>query len=109
MVTGAARGISKDGDGRMVISGENTYAGPTMINTGVLQVGNGGATGTLGNGAGLVTNNATLAFNLSGAKTIGNPISGSGTVQQIGAGSVILTGTNDYSGPTQITAGKLFI
>jgi autotransporter-associated beta strand protein len=109
MVTGAARGISKDGDGRMVISGENTYVGPTSINTGVLQVGDGGTTGTLGSGAGLVTNNATLAFNLTGSKAIANPITGIGTVQQTGTGSVILGGANDYSGPTQISAGKLFI
>src|SRR4029453_10666934 len=72
MVTTAARGISKDGDGKMVISGENTYVGPKNINTGILQVGDGGPTGTLGNGAGLVSNLATLAFNLSGVKTIAN-------------------------------------
>lgn len=109
IVTNSAFGIDKNGAGKMVISGENTYAGATNINAGILQVGDGGNTGTLGSGAGLVTNNATLAFNIGGTKTIGNLISGTGTLQKAGTGSVILTAANDYSGPTQITAGKLFI
>lgn len=109
LVTGAARGISKDGVGTMVLSGDNTYAGATLINAGTLQVGNGGASGTLGSGAGLVTNNAQLVFNHGGIKTMGNAITGTGTVQKIGTGSVILSGALDYSGATQINAGKLFI
>jgi fibronectin-binding autotransporter adhesin len=109
LVTTEARGISKDGIGTMVLSGDNTYAGATNINAGILQVGNGAASGTLGNGAGLVTNNATLVFNLSGSKTLGNPMTGTGSLQQNGPGTVILTGAADYTGPTQINAGKLFI
>ena len=55
-----------------------------------MQIGNGGTTGSI---AGNVTNNATLAFNRSDALTYGDVISGNGALQQNGAGSLNLTGT----------------
>ena len=39
--------------------------------------------------------------------TFANAISGSGSLTQSGGGTVILTGTNTYSGATTITAGTL--
>ena len=56
--------------------------------TGFLRIGAGGTTGTLGTGA--VTNNATLQINRSNAITVGNTISGSGTLNQAGAGTTSL-------------------
>ncbi|NBR43276.1 MAG: hypothetical protein EBU04_10620, partial [Verrucomicrobia bacterium] len=71
---------------------------------GTLQVGS-GATGTLGSGA--VTNNATLKFGRTNSSTVGNAISGSGTLVQDGVGgTTILTGSNSY-GTTTITNGTL--
>ena len=49
----------------MTLYGNNTYSGTTTINAGVLQVGNGGTTGTLGLGA--VIDNASLIFFRSSA------------------------------------------
>ena len=45
----------KDGPGKMVYTGANSYNGPTTISAGTLQIGNGGASGNLANGN--VTNN----------------------------------------------------
>ena len=97
--------LTKTGAGTMTLTGANTYSGTTTISAGILQVGNGGTTGTLGSGA--ITNNAALRINRSDAFTLGQNISGTGTLTQFGAGTTTLTGTNTYSGVTTISAGTL--
>ncbi len=100
-----ATSLVKSGSGTWVLTGTNTYSGTTTINSGVLQVGSGGTTGTLGSGA--VTNNASLVVNRSDALTVANTISGSGSFTQAGAGTTTLSGSNSYTGATIITAGVL--
>ncbi|MFD0895456.1 autotransporter-associated beta strand repeat-containing protein [Luteolibacter ambystomatis] len=92
--------------GTIIFSGNNTYTGTTTITTGVLQIGNGGTSGTLGVG-GPVTNNATLRFNRTNAHTVANNISGTGSVVHTGTGTTTLAGSNTYSGGTTLTAGTL--
>src|SRR6185436_1228454 len=82
-------------------------SGPTTISAGVLQIGAGGSTGTLGTGA--IVDNATLAFDRSGTLLVPGAIGGTGSVQQLGAGTTVLTGANTYSGATSIAAGALQI
>ena len=103
-ITGAA-GINKTGNGRLTLAGTNSYAGPTNINAGVLEIGNGGATGSLGSGN--VNNAGTLKFNRTGTLNVPNIISGVGPVQQNGLGTTILAGLNTYTGPTTVNAGNL--
>ncbi|MEO5716091.1 MAG: autotransporter-associated beta strand repeat-containing protein [Luteolibacter sp.] len=100
--------LTKNGSGTFTLTGANTYTGTTTVSAGTLQIGNAGTSGTLG--AGAVTNNAILAFNRTDSLTAGNAISGSGALQQNGVGgTTILTGANNYSGTTTITAGTLQI
>jgi fibronectin-binding autotransporter adhesin len=97
--------VTKSGSGTAIFTADNTYAGATTISTGVLQVGDGGATGTLG--AGAVVNNAALVFNRGNTLAVGGAISGTGQVNQAGTGTTVLTGANTYSGTTTIGAGTL--
>ncbi|WP_268991830.1 autotransporter-associated beta strand repeat-containing protein [Dyella choica] len=91
--------------GKEVLMGANSYTGGTLITAGAtLQLGNGGATGSL---AGDVLDTGTLAFDRSGGASFGGAISGSGSVVQQGSGTLVLTGTNSYSGGTTINAGTL--
>ena len=96
--------VQQIGSGTTILTGGNTYSGGTTIAGGTLQLGNGGATGSI---SGDVVNNGVLAFNRTGTLTLAGAISGSGAVQQIGSGTTILTGANSYSGDTTVSGGRL--
>ncbi len=102
--TGNTVRIVKTGTGTQTFSGSNTYTGGTTISAGTLQLGDGGTSGSI---VGNVVNNSVLAFNRSDAVTFGGTISGTGAVNQIGAGTTVLTAANTYTGGTTITAGTL--
>ncbi len=101
--TGSVEKIDAD---TLILTGADTYSGGTTVTAGVLQIGTGGTVGSI---TGNVVDNATLAFDRSDSQTFGGVISGTGALQQIGVGALILTGTNTYSGGTTITAGVLQI
>ena len=90
--------------GKLILSATNTYTGGTTISAGTLQLGNGGTSGSI---VGNVTDNGTLAFNRSDIVTFPGLISGTGTLNQIGAGTTVLTADNTYTGGTTISAGTL--
>ncbi len=106
-ILAGAGAFTKSSAGTVILSGANTYTATTTISAGTLQIGNAGATGTLGTGA--VTDNAALTFNRTNSMTVANVISGTGTLTQAGTGTSILTGANTYSGTTTISAGTLQI
>jgi fibronectin-binding autotransporter adhesin len=96
--------LTKAGNGTLVLTGTNTHAGGTSVSAGVLQIGDGGTSGSI---TGAVVNNSTLVFNRSDDIAFAGTISGTGDVQKRGAGSLTLTGDNSYSGGTLIAQGTL--
>lgn len=99
--------VKKLGTGTWSLTGTMTYTGTTTISAGTLQVGNGGTTGALRNGA--IINNGTLSFNRSNALSVANAISGSGALTKSGAGTLTLTGANTYSGGSTLSAGAVVL
>ena len=99
--------LTKNGASTLILSADNSYAGGMTINAGTLQVGNGGATGSVGTGP--VLDNAALVFNRSGTVTVPGAITGTGNLTQVGVagGTLVLTGANTYSGGTTIASGIL--
>lgn len=108
--TSAATSLVKAGTGRWVLDQANTYNGTTLITDGTLQIGSGGATGSLSTSS-TITNNGTLTFNRNNAVTQGthfaNTIGGTGVVVQSGNNTLTLAGTNNYSGGTTLNAGTI--
>jgi len=88
-----ANGLTLNGAGTVILTGQNTYSGVTVISAGTLKIG-AGATGSLGTGA--VTDNAALIFDRSGVLTVANAIAGTGTVTNSGAGILNLNGAQGY-------------
>ena len=93
--------------GTTTLTGNNTYSGITYIRDGILQIGDGGTSGTLGTGN--VTNNSALVFNRSDDSGYAGVISGTGAVTKESAGNFNLTGTNTYTGATTVNAGILSV
>ena len=104
-ILGGGGSLTKIGGGTLTLTGANTYGGATTISAGTLQLGNGGAGGSIASGT--VTDNATLAFNLSGTATYATAVGGTGNLTQLGPGTLVLTGSNTSSGVTTVSAGTL--
>ncbi len=116
--------VRQAGSGTLTLSGANSYTGGTQINAGTLQV---SADGNLGGAGWLTLNNGTLAatasfssnraITLSGAGsfsssadttlTLTGVVSGGNSLRKVGAGKLVLTGANSYSGGTDVSAGTL--
>ncbi len=94
------------GTGTVILTANNSYTGTTTINGGTLQIGAGGTSGSI---VGNVTDNGILAFNRTDVVTLPGNTSGTGSLSQIGSGTLILTGANTYNGGTTITGGTLQI
>jgi autotransporter-associated beta strand protein len=122
-VTGSL-GLKFVGPGTLNLTGTNNFAGGTIISGGALAVGsdaeiNHGIGGLTFSGGSLQFNNytSTLSFanenNLSlgaaagSASTLDGHISGSSGFTFVGSGTLILTGSNSYTGATTLAGGTL--
>jgi autotransporter-associated beta strand protein len=117
--------LVKGGAAVLTLSTTNSYAGDTVVNTGTLiqaapntgigntlinpgatlQLGEGGTAGNLAGGG--ITNHGVLACNRSDSLTIPVAIEGAGSLVKQGAGTLVLTAANSYSGGTLVSGGTL--
>ncbi|QET03241.1 autotransporter outer membrane beta-barrel domain-containing protein [Cupriavidus pauculus] len=104
-MTGAG-GITKTGAGTLTLTGDSTYTGGTTILGGVLQMGNGGTSGSV---AGPIVNHAALVYRRADTVVQAAIISGTGTVTQAGTGKLVFRGTHGYTGGTTVEAGTLVV
>jgi autotransporter-associated beta strand protein len=105
--------LTKSGSGTQILTSADTYSGPTTINAGTLQIGAGGAMGAL-SGSSAITDNGSLVFDRSNAVVQGTDfgsaaITGSGSLTQLGSGSLTLNAANSFSGGVNINAGSVSV
>ncbi len=108
--TTVANNISGSGSveissGTVIFTNGNSYNTTQIDNGATLQIDNGGTSGTLGSGN--VTNNGSLVFKRSDASpvTISNVIGGSGSISQLGSGTIVLSSSNNFTGGVTIGDG----
>lgn len=99
--------LTKQGTGNQTLSGANIrHSGTTTISGGTLTLTD------VTNWQSAITNNATLTLNqTTGSRNHTQVISGTGAVNKLGAGTVVIPNatTNTYSGQTSIEQGVLSI
>jgi len=103
--TGAGT-LTKNGASTLTLTANNTYNWTTIGSGATVQVGTGGATGSLGSGS--VTNDGKLVYNKTGSFTVANIKTGTangGEVDFLGAGNVTLNGGNTYVNNTVVNGG----
>ncbi len=125
--------MSKNGLGLLTLSGANGYTGGTVVNAGTLQLAPGASLPSIG---ALVVNGGTMDFNgnnatvnglagLGGTISLGaaptlawqgqgstafaGAITGTGGLTLQGPGLLMLSGINTYTGPTNVTGGRLSV
>jgi filamentous hemagglutinin family protein len=138
-VSGATGTLTKTGAGTLVLSGTNSYTGATTVSAGTLSINTDRSLGAIPGSAtvgSLVLNGGTLlataditlssnrgislgasggSFSVDSTRTltyggiIANVGGATGTLTKTGAGTLVLSGANSYTGITTITAGTLSI
>jgi len=104
---GGSSSFEKYGSGTLTVTNSNTYTGFTAIDalSGTVFVGDGGASGSLGTGA--IFNDGTLVINRSDTLTMPNAISGAGSIQKLGAGTLNLSGSSSFAGNVTLNEGTI--
>jgi autotransporter-associated beta strand protein len=125
--------LSKEGNGTLTLNGPDTYAN-TVIDAGTLTLSSVGvlpaSEAVVVNSAGvfdlnnldvtiaslsgtgyvkLGTGNLRINVSSSTTDTFGGVLSGYGDLYKMGAGDLVLSGTNTYSGATHVNDGRLFV
>jgi autotransporter-associated beta strand protein len=108
-VLAGTQGLVKSGTGILVITNTSTYSGGTTVSAGTLQIGSNSANGVIGGGDISITSGANVSFvGLSGITTVSQTISGAGRLTKSGvATTLVLTGSNTYTGGTTLSNGTI--
>lgn len=98
--------VIKNGSGMITLTGANTYSGGTTINSGQLNVGN-----FLGNGVltGDYVNHGKLLSYSNLTPAYSGVISGEGSFEKSGNGTLTLNGVQTYTGGTLVSFGRLIL
>jgi autotransporter-associated beta strand protein len=88
---------------------DNTYTGPTTINSGTLMIGQGSSSQPGSIVSSVVNNSGTLVFNRVEDLTYAGAVNGTGALTKQAAGRLTLTGTHTYTGATTLSAGTLIV
>ena len=105
---GQGFGFTQSGAGLLLLTGSSTYLGPTVVQGGTLQIGNGGSGASIGSTSNVaLAANTLLLFNHNDSQTFPASIGGAGGMTQSGAGLLNLTNSNTYTGGTTVAGGTL--
>ncbi|WP_009964726.1 beta strand repeat-containing protein [Verrucomicrobium spinosum] len=95
----------------VTLTNENTYTGATNVTEGILQLGNGGTTGSIANSSSIsLSSGATLKTHRSNNIALTQVISGAGSVEVANttSGITLLShADNSYTGTTTVVSGAL--
>ncbi len=131
-ITTGSGGLIKSGAGTATLTGTSTYTGSTAVNSGTLQLGaddsastssalsvasgatfslNGfdGSVATIAGAGTIHLDGGTLSTAGTGTTTFSGSMIGDGGFTKGGSGTLTLTGTNSYTGNTDVSAGILRI
>ena len=98
--------VTLNGGGGVTLLGEHAYAAPTFIQPGsTLNVGDSSMDGSITNSP--ISNNGALVFTTAGPATQDGALTGIGTVDKLGAGTLTVSSASTYTGATTISAGTL--
>lgn len=106
-LTGAG-GLTKSGSGTLTLDTANGFTGGLTIAGGTLALGENGRLGG-GSYAAAIDNAGVLSIGTNLNQTLSGVISGSGSVEKRGAGTLTLSGENTYTGGTTIHSGTLAV
>lgn len=107
--TTVAAGLSGAGDfekigtGRAILTGDGTgFSGAILINNGSVQI---AGTQNIGGGTVVVGNAGTLQLDTAGLTVFNNTVLGQGNLIKTGIGTVLITGSLNHTGGTDIQQG----
>jgi fibronectin-binding autotransporter adhesin len=99
--------VSGSGTGMVVLSGTDSYIGPTTIASGTLEVANGPGAGTFVSNVAIATN-AAFVIDRSDTSTYFGSLSGAGAFSTVGPGLVVLDGNSgSFAGITTVSSGTI--
>jgi autotransporter-associated beta strand protein len=87
----------------------DTGANTLTVHEGIRQASGSAANSIGGTGGIILAKDQTWTNDSANTLTVSAPISGSSSLTKDGTGTLVLSGTNTYSGSTTITAGKLSV